>query len=182
MLDELKPAAHDTVLEVGCGTGRNLILAARRYPKAKFYGLDISNEMLTTAWQSVKRSGLSDRITLAQGDARTFDVREMFGIVGADRVFVSYTLSMIPSWHQSLDASLSAVASSGSFHIVDFGQQNGLPKWFKATLFAWLDKFTVYPCADLRSELSIRAEASGFDLRYQHLYCGYADYAVLRHI
>ena len=29
-----------TVLEVGCGTGRNLIQAARRYPTARLFGLD----------------------------------------------------------------------------------------------------------------------------------------------
>ena len=31
-----------SVLEVGCGTGRNLIEAARRYPHARFHGFDIS--------------------------------------------------------------------------------------------------------------------------------------------
>ena len=38
-----------TVLEVGCGTGRNLVLAARRYPAARLFGLDISAAMLDTA-------------------------------------------------------------------------------------------------------------------------------------
>src|SRR5262245_11531474 len=32
------------VLELGCGTGRNLLLAARRYRDARFFGLDISTE------------------------------------------------------------------------------------------------------------------------------------------
>ncbi|TIM52630.1 MAG: class I SAM-dependent methyltransferase, partial [Mesorhizobium sp.] len=38
-----------TVLELGCGTGRNIVLAARLYPDARFFGLDISAEMLETA-------------------------------------------------------------------------------------------------------------------------------------
>lgn len=42
MLDGLQPPDGGTVLEVGCGTGRNLVLAARRYPNAKYYGFDIS--------------------------------------------------------------------------------------------------------------------------------------------
>ena len=49
LLDELQPDDGSTVLEVGCGTGRNLIHAARRYPNARFFGFDISHAMLETA-------------------------------------------------------------------------------------------------------------------------------------
>ena len=41
------------VLEVGCGTGRNLVSALRRFPQAEFYGMDISSEMLATATWSL---------------------------------------------------------------------------------------------------------------------------------
>ena len=44
-----------TVLELGCGTGRNIVLAARRYPAARFFGLDISAAMLETAAASLAR-------------------------------------------------------------------------------------------------------------------------------
>ena len=43
----LRPAAGDGVLEIGCGTGRNLVKAARAYPAARLYGLDVSRAMLT---------------------------------------------------------------------------------------------------------------------------------------
>ena len=45
----LKPARGDTVLEIGCGTGRNLVKAAGAYPQARFFGLDVSREMLGAA-------------------------------------------------------------------------------------------------------------------------------------
>src|SRR5262245_896537 len=41
----LDPPSSGNVLEIGCGTARNLIQAARRYPAAVFYGFDISTEM-----------------------------------------------------------------------------------------------------------------------------------------
>src|SRR5438067_2504401 len=44
LITGLEPPAGGSVLEVGCGTGRNLIVAAARYPEAHFYGLDISSE------------------------------------------------------------------------------------------------------------------------------------------
>ena len=179
MLDELEPAPGATVLEVGCGTGRNLILAARRYPEARFYGFDISNEMLITARTSIERAGMSDRITVAQGDATAFDLREMFGIAAADRVFISYALSMIPPWREAIPAALAALAPAGRLHIVDFGQQEGWPRWFRAVLFAWLAKFTVTPRAELEAELRAQAAELGMQLRYEQLYRGYTDYAVV---
>src|ERR1700721_4701598 len=49
LIATLNPAAGATVLEIGCGTGRNLVLAAGLHPEARFFGIDVSPEMLTTA-------------------------------------------------------------------------------------------------------------------------------------
>src|ERR1700733_2847143 len=46
MIAELCPGDGDRVLEIGCGTGRNLTAAARRFPGAHFFGVDVSNAML----------------------------------------------------------------------------------------------------------------------------------------
>lgn len=179
LLDELRPPAGGSILEIGCGTGRNLILAAKRYPSARLYGFDISSEMLKTARGAIARAGYSDRIIVAEGDASDFDTEAMFGIAGFDRVFISYALSMIPSWRDVLEPSLEAVAPGGRLHIVDFGQQAGWPAWFRAALFAWLAKFSVSPRADLEDTLRHAATEAGATLEFQRLYRGYADYAVL---
>ena len=39
MIENLAPHDGANVLEVGCGTGRNLILAAQKYPNATFLRL-----------------------------------------------------------------------------------------------------------------------------------------------
>ena len=62
-----RPAAGRGVLEIGCGTGRNLVKAARAYPEARLYGLDVSREMLDTAAASIARAGLASRISIAAG-------------------------------------------------------------------------------------------------------------------
>ena len=44
----LRPAPGDKVLEIACGTGRNLVILAQAYPGARLFGLDVSREMLAT--------------------------------------------------------------------------------------------------------------------------------------
>ena len=48
LIANLGARAGADVLEIGCGTGRNLVHAARRYPDIRFFGIDISTEMLTS--------------------------------------------------------------------------------------------------------------------------------------
>lgn len=179
LLDDLKPPARGAVLEVACGTGRNLVCAARRYPDATLYGFDISDEMLATARRSLARSELAGRITLAAGDASDFSGQDLFGVKAFDRVFVSYAVSMIPCWREALECAFAAVAPGGALHVVDFGQQAGLPGWFHDGLGAWLARFDVTPRADLESELGRIASANGASLQYTPLYRDYARYAVV---
>jgi SAM-dependent methyltransferase len=82
----------------GCGTGRNLILAARKYPTARFFGVDVSTEMLTSAIGAIERAGLASRIRVAHADATRSVPTALFGKARFERVFISYSLSMMPAW------------------------------------------------------------------------------------
>jgi S-adenosylmethionine-diacylgycerolhomoserine-N-methlytransferase len=180
LVADLKPPPGGTVLEIGCGTGRNLIIAARKYPEARFYGFDISEAMLETARASIARAGLSDRITVAQGDATDFDVKTMFGLDHVDRAFCSYTLSMVPPWRAALPQAIACIGERGRFHIVDFGQQTRLPKWFRRVLYAWLAKFSVEPRADLENALhEAVSEVPGASMTFERILRDYAHYAVV---
>ncbi|MER8637083.1 class I SAM-dependent methyltransferase [Mesorhizobium sp. M1365] len=172
--------AGGTVLELGCGTGRNIILAARRYPGARFFGLDISAEMLETATAALAREGLSGRVTLACGDATDFDAKALFGVKSFDRIFVSYSLSMIPGWEKTVFAALAALSPGGSLHVVDFGQQEALPGWFRTLLRGWLRKFHVQPREALRDVLESESARFGASLRFRTLYRGYSWLAVIK--
>lgn len=169
-----------TVLELGCGTGRNIALAARRYPEARFFGLDISRAMLATAEKSLRRDGLSKRVALAQGDASDFDPQALFGESRFDRVFFSYALSMIPPWQEAIAAGLDHVAPVGSLHIVDFGGQERLPGWFRLGLRRWLAAFHVAPRDNLRASLESERERRGASLQFDSIFRGYAVRAVIQ--
>jgi S-adenosylmethionine-diacylgycerolhomoserine-N-methlytransferase len=180
MLAGLDVPPGGTVLELGCGTGRNIVLAARRYPDARFFGLDISSEMLATAATAIARDGISRSVVLAQGDAADFDAKELFGKTGFDRVFISYSLSMIPGWENTIAAALSVLGPSGSLHIVDFGRQERLPRWFRAALRGWLAKFHVEPRDSMHEALQSICQREGASLFFQRLYRGYAVHAVAK--
>lgn len=168
------------VLEIGCGTGRNLIVAARRFPQARFTGLDISAEMLATAQRKIDRAGLSERIRLVRGDATAFDAAVLSAGHGFDRVFLSYTLSMIPDWQRALTMAASALAPGGRLDLVDFGQQEQLPPAFRRALFAWLDKFDVTPRAWLPQVVRGIAARQGLAGDWQPTRRGYAWTASLK--
>jgi S-adenosylmethionine-diacylgycerolhomoserine-N-methlytransferase len=161
LIADLKPAPGASVIEIGCGTGRNLVKIARSYPQARCYGLDISEEMLTTARASVHRAKLGERVTLAQADATSFDPEALFGHASFDRVVISYALSMIPPWRGVLRHAATLVAPGGSLHVVDFGDQRGMPTAFRVLLDRWLALFHVTPRTDLAQEVaSVAAQTS----------------------
>src|SRR5260221_5461295 len=49
LLKKMNIQENETVLEVGCGTARNLFKLAVLHPNAQLFGFDASNEMLKTA-------------------------------------------------------------------------------------------------------------------------------------
>jgi len=180
LICDLTPAPTDSVLEIGCGTGRNLIAVARRYPGARIYGLDVSEAMLETARASIARAGLSRRITLAQADATRFDGARLFGEAAFDRIFLSYTLSMIPRWQDALARAAEQLAPEGRLHVVDFGQQEGLPAPFRSLLFTWLAAFDVTPREGLRGVLDGVAARHRLTLEWRPMLRGYAWAGSLR--
>lgn len=174
LIDELTPPVGGHVLEIGCGTGRNLIAAARCWPGAHFHGIDISEEMLKSARTAIARAGLTRRVTVARGDATGFDPNALFRVDSFDRIFQSYTLSMIPDWQAAIREAVDHLSTYGSLHIVDFGQQEEMPDWFRGALFAWLARFHVEPRALLVEAAREAANDAGAWLAVTRLYRGYA--------
>jgi S-adenosylmethionine-diacylgycerolhomoserine-N-methlytransferase len=144
LLRRLPVQSGDRLLEVGCGTARNLIQLARRHPTGRFYGLDASVQMLCTADENVRRAGFNRIITLRKGMAEHLDNRSMFALSDPfDTVFFSYSLTMIPDCVGALDAARRNLKPGGGLYIVDFWDQKGLPALCRRAIQAWLKVFHV---------------------------------------
>jgi S-adenosylmethionine-diacylgycerolhomoserine-N-methlytransferase len=175
MMKHLNIHPGETVCEVGCGTARNLILLARLYPQANFCGIDASTEMLTTARESIAAAGLSDRIKVEVALAQDFNGQELFKLKKPfDRLLFSYSLSMIDEWRAAIDHGLTQLKPDGSVHIVDFGDQEGLPGWFKGLLGSWLAAFHVRFRPEIKRDFEERAATGAGALSFRNFMRGYA--------
>ncbi len=180
LIASLKPPAGGAVLEIGCGTARNLIQAAKRYPDARFFGLDISEAMLTSARTAVSRHGLRARIVLGQGDATAFQPAALFGRDGFERIYISYSLSMIPVWEDAVRHAMAQLAPGGELHIVDFGDFARYPALLRRAQLAWLRRFSVVPIPGMQEKIAALAEKAGLSVAAESLYGGYSIQMCLR--
>ena len=72
---------------------------------------------------------------------KLFDLPEKF-----DTIYFSYSISMIPTWKESIQNTLNNLKDGRSFYIVDFYDQRDLPAAFQKLLQTWLKQFHVkYP-------------------------------------
>jgi len=162
LVKDLAAKPGETVIEIGCGTARNLIKIAEAYPGTRLFGLDASAEMLRTAGEAIDRAKLSDRIVLAHALADEL-TPELFGLDKPfDHAIFSYSLSMIPDWRGALRCGARSVRAGGYVHVVDFGDLRALPSFASNALRAWLRLFHVAPRDQLLSWLE-----SGIQTREQ---------------
>ena len=123
LLKKMRISEDENILEIGCGTGRNLAILARKYPNTNFFGLDASAAMLDTAHKKIMAKHISN-ITLKNALADDFSFDKTFNLERQfDVIFFSFSISMIPTWKESIENALANLTSGRSFYIVDFYDQ-----------------------------------------------------------
>jgi S-adenosylmethionine-diacylgycerolhomoserine-N-methlytransferase len=103
------------ILEVGCGTGKNLVNLAQRFPDAKVTGVDLSEVMLGVARGKMESFG--ERVQLLH---RCYD-RPLHETPEYDLVLFSYALTMFnPGWDTAIEAAKADIKQGGHIAVVDF--------------------------------------------------------------
>jgi S-adenosylmethionine-diacylgycerolhomoserine-N-methlytransferase len=161
-------------LEIGCGTGRNLKLMAEAHPALRLAGTDISEEMLKSARAKLVRAQLDDRINLQQGDAATPPIDGK-----AQRILMSYNLSMIPDWRRALAVAIETLEPAGILAIVDFGNFGGLPDWLAEVCIDTLSHQDAPPCLELPQELRRHATSRALSVHHEYALAGLYQLAIV---
>ena len=174
----IKPGA--SVLEMGCGTGRNLVKLGHSAPDARLHGVDVAGVMIDTAARALDRAGLGNRVRLAQAGGQGFDPEATFGLARFDVIYFSYVLSMIPDWRPVVERALAQLAPGGMLAVVDFGDQQQAPKWRRRLLLGWLRLFDVHPRAEIERDLRAMAAGQAGLALDEDLFDGYAYLLMIR--
>jgi len=175
LIREMQITATDQVLEMGCGTARNLMLLAKKHSQTQFYGLDASQEMLNTSIAKVSKKPYAERLHFQQCLAEQLNYQTTFGLEKPfDVIFFSYALSMIPPWEAALQTAVENLKPQGHIYIVDFCDQQALPAWFRGLLTRWLALFGVHYPPDLLPKLEAMQAAGIGTLEAKTLWGRYA--------
>ncbi|MCG3136631.1 MAG: Arsenite methyltransferase [Phycisphaerae bacterium] len=133
---QLQPG--EAVLEIGCGTGWNLLRMATQVGiGGRVIGIDVSQDMLRVAQRRAIRYIIVPHINSARAKARgslnTHSVAlNPFHLLRAsaeqlalnttfDALLFSYSLTMIPQWQRALRNAWAMLKPAGRLVIVDFG-------------------------------------------------------------
>lgn len=122
------PAAQESdaapeILEIGCGTGKNLASLARRYPQARLTGVDLSEDMIRQA--SRKLQFAADRLRLVE---EPYEAGSQAANRQYDLILFSYSLTMMnPQWREILEQARQDLKPGGVLAAADFHD----------TRFAW---------------------------------------------
>jgi demethylmenaquinone methyltransferase/2-methoxy-6-polyprenyl-1,4-benzoquinol methylase len=106
----------ERILDLATGTGDLAIKMAKRIPKAKIMGVDLSENMLAIAAEKVRRQGLDDHIALYQGDAENLDVAS--GVL--DVVTVAFGVRNFGNLEVGLTEIMRSLRSGGHIVVLEF--------------------------------------------------------------
>jgi SAM-dependent methyltransferase len=125
--------AGETVLDIGCGAGTDLLLAARRTgPQGQAIGVDMTDAMVKRARQSAASAGLY-HAEVREGDATALPVAD----ASIDVVSSNGVLNLVPEKDRGFAEIVRVLKAGGRLHLADIALDVELPEEARRNIDLW---------------------------------------------
>ena len=125
--------AGETVLDIGCGAGMDLMLAARRIgPNGKAIGIDMTPEMRDRARSAAEILGL-DQVEVVEGDATSLPLPD----ASVDVVISNGVLNLVPEKKKAFADIVRILRPGGRLHLADIAVRAPLSEAIRRNIDLW---------------------------------------------
>ena len=123
----------ETVLDIGCGAGMDLLLVARRTgAEGQAIGVDMTDAMVERARQSAKTVGLR-QAEVRKGDATALPVAD----ASVDVVSSNGVLNLVPEKDRGFAEIVRVLKAGGRLHLADIALDVELPEEARRNIDLW---------------------------------------------
>mgnify|MGYP001186059066 CR=1 FL=1 len=123
-----------TVIDLGCGTGRNLpLLRAAVGAHGRVIGVDLTEAMVHEARRRVRKRGWTN-VELVVADAASYTFP-----AGIDGVLSTFAVTLVPTYDDILRRAAQALSSGGRLAVMDLKLPERWPSWL-VQLAAWANR------------------------------------------
>ena len=161
-----------TVVEIGCGTGRNFSLIEQVIgPEGRIVGVDLTGAMLARAQRKVRPHGWRN-VSLIQADALEFAFPG-----GVNAILSTFALSLVPECAEVIARGCAALPPGGRWAVLDLKLPPNAPGWLARGWLAALRPFAANkelmerrPWDAIRAQMQARLH----DFTWTEMYFGIA--------
>lgn len=123
----------ETVLDIGCGAGMDLLLAARRVgPEGKATGIDMTDVMIERARGAARAAGL-ENVEIRKGDATDLPVPD----ASMDLVISNGVLNLVPEKEKAFQEIIRVLHPGGRLQLADIVLDMELSEDIRRNIDLW---------------------------------------------